>query len=226
MAGKVAEGGPSKPYGNVTYADAGLQADGKKRYPVDTEAHVRAAWSYINQGKNASAYSSSQLASIKAKIKAAAKKLGVSIGGSDSDSDDKVAAAKHARSASAGTLGLTGTLDSRDTLSLADRQREDGNDEAARIVGRHAKKTGLFSDKAKADAKKRGFDPDRPDEVTTATREHAPDEEDVSVDHQALIDGYLAKALERPHGANSIGQKLTPRERRQAETRALAGGRP
>ena len=155
MAGKVAEGGPHKPYGNVTYADAGLQADGKKRYPVDTEAHVRAAWSYINQGKNASAYSSSQLASIKAKIKAATEKFGVSIGGSDSDSDNKVAAAKHARSASAGTLGLTGTLDSRDTLSLADRQREDGNDEAARLVGRHAKKTGLFSDKAKADAKKR-----------------------------------------------------------------------
>lgn len=65
-----------KPYGDVTYADPGYQKDGKKRYPLDTEQHVRAAWSYINVSDNASAYSAEQLASIKAKIKAAMKKLG------------------------------------------------------------------------------------------------------------------------------------------------------
>jgi hypothetical protein len=98
---------------------------------------------------------------------------------------------------------------------------------AARIVARHAKKNpDLFTGKAVDDAKKRGFDPDKPEVISTKSREHAPDEEDVSVDHQALIDGYLAKAQEKPHGANSVGQKLTDRERRQAETRALAGGRP
>jgi hypothetical protein len=43
-----------KPYGDVTYADPGYQKDGKKRYPLDTEAHCRAAWSYINMPKNAS----------------------------------------------------------------------------------------------------------------------------------------------------------------------------
>jgi hypothetical protein len=65
----------------VTYADPGYQADGKARYPLDTEAHCRAAWSYINMPKNAAKYSSEQLARIKAKIKAAGKKYGIDFGG-------------------------------------------------------------------------------------------------------------------------------------------------
>src|SRR5437660_1050675 len=69
----------SQPYGDVAYADPGYQKDGKKRYPIDTEEHTRAAWSYINQGDNASAYSAEQLASIKAKIRTAAKKFGIEI---------------------------------------------------------------------------------------------------------------------------------------------------
>lgn len=73
------EGDPKKPYGDVTYADPGYQKDGKKRYPIDTKEHVKAAWSYINQAGNASAYTAQQLASIKAKIKSAAKKFGIEI---------------------------------------------------------------------------------------------------------------------------------------------------
>jgi hypothetical protein len=68
----------AKPYGDVPYADPGYRA-GRKRYPIDTAAHVRAAWSYINQADNASEYSAAQLAAIKAKIKAAARRLGVNI---------------------------------------------------------------------------------------------------------------------------------------------------
>lgn len=69
----------TKPYGNVTYADPGYQSDGVKRYPLDSEEHVRAAWSYINMPKNAGKYSSEQLASIKDKIRSAAKKFGIDI---------------------------------------------------------------------------------------------------------------------------------------------------
>lgn len=68
---------PKKPYGDVTYADPGYQDDGKKRYPLDTETHVRAAWSYINQEKNAAKYSAADLKKVKAKIAAAAKRLGI-----------------------------------------------------------------------------------------------------------------------------------------------------
>lgn len=70
---------PYGPASKAKYADPGKQGDKKKRYPLDTEAHCRAAWSYINMPKNASKYTSEQLASIKAKIKAAAKRLGITI---------------------------------------------------------------------------------------------------------------------------------------------------
>jgi hypothetical protein len=68
-----------KPYGTVSYADPGYQEDGKARYPINTADHCRAAWSYINKSSNSSAYSSSQLARIKGRIKAAAKKFGIDI---------------------------------------------------------------------------------------------------------------------------------------------------
>lgn len=65
------------PYGAVTYADPGYQADKVKRYPIDTEAHARAAWSYIHQEANASKYDADQLATMRTKIAAALKKFGV-----------------------------------------------------------------------------------------------------------------------------------------------------
>lgn len=70
---------PKKPYGDVQYADPGYQKDGKKRYPLDTKAHIRAAWSYVNQADNAKEYTPKQLARIKAKIKAAMKKIGADV---------------------------------------------------------------------------------------------------------------------------------------------------
>jgi hypothetical protein len=63
-----------KPYGDVEYADPGYQEDGKKRYPLDNETHIRAAWNYINKPKNAAKYTDEQLKRIKAKIIAAWKK--------------------------------------------------------------------------------------------------------------------------------------------------------
>ncbi len=64
----------NKPYGDVQYADPGYQKDGKKRYPIDTEEHIRAAWSYINKAKNAAQYTSEQVSHIKSKIVSAWKK--------------------------------------------------------------------------------------------------------------------------------------------------------
>ncbi|HJU15722.1 MAG TPA: DUF6582 domain-containing protein [Stellaceae bacterium] len=66
-------GDGSKPYGNVQYADPGYQQDGKKRYPIDTEAHIRAAWNYICKPKDAKLYSAEHLAEIKRRIVAAWK---------------------------------------------------------------------------------------------------------------------------------------------------------
>lgn len=62
-----------KPYGDVPYADPGFQEDKKKRYPIDTEAHIRNAWSRISQ--NERFYSRDQLDKIKARIIAAWKRV-------------------------------------------------------------------------------------------------------------------------------------------------------
>lgn len=80
-----------EPYGDVAYADSGMQPDGKKRYPLDSLAHCKAAWSYINMPKNAAMYTAEQLAKIKAKIKAAGKRYGI-----DFAEDVKAAATVHA----------------------------------------------------------------------------------------------------------------------------------
>lgn len=77
---------PKKPYGDVPYADPGYQKDGKKRYPLDTIEHVKAALSYIGKQKNAAEYSAADLAKVKAKIRAAAKKFGIDVSDSGQNS--------------------------------------------------------------------------------------------------------------------------------------------
>jgi hypothetical protein len=57
----------------LNYADHGYQSDGKRRYPIDTERHIRAAWSYINRTRNAGRYTAEQVKQIKANIIAAWK---------------------------------------------------------------------------------------------------------------------------------------------------------
>jgi HK97 family phage prohead protease len=85
-AGRAAMADTKKPYGDVPYADPGyLDADGNqasksgkpgvKRYPL-TADKVMAAWSYINQAKNAGQYTAEQLSAIKGRIKAAMAKHG------------------------------------------------------------------------------------------------------------------------------------------------------
>lgn len=50
-------------YGNVEFAD-----EVNKKYPVDTEEHVRAAWSYIHMRRDSDKYSQKDLKTIENKI--------------------------------------------------------------------------------------------------------------------------------------------------------------
>ena len=61
-------------YGDVEFADTK-----NHKYPIDTEKHIRAAWSYINHKDNAAKYDADEVETIKRRIKAAAKKKGVEI---------------------------------------------------------------------------------------------------------------------------------------------------
>ncbi len=66
-----------EPYGDVDYADPGYQADGKKRYPIDSKEHALAANSYIHKKLNAAKYSPADLKKVVARIEAALHKFGV-----------------------------------------------------------------------------------------------------------------------------------------------------
>ena len=66
--------GDGGPYGAIDYADPGEQPDGRERYPLDSESHIRAAWAYIHSLRNAGKYKLGQLAQIKARIIAAWKR--------------------------------------------------------------------------------------------------------------------------------------------------------
>lgn len=55
-------------YGDVKFAD-----EKNKKYPIDTPAHIRAAWNYINKPKNAAKYDAKDLKTIKSRIIAAWK---------------------------------------------------------------------------------------------------------------------------------------------------------
>ena len=61
-------------YGDVEFADPT-----NNKYPIDTEEHVRAAWSYINKKANAAKYDSDEVDAIKGRIKRAAKKFDIEI---------------------------------------------------------------------------------------------------------------------------------------------------
>lgn len=76
-SGKPAAAPTKAPSGS--YADPGYQDDKAKRYPIDTKAHAKAAWGYINQAKQAKNYTAAQLKRIKGRIKAALKKFGVDV---------------------------------------------------------------------------------------------------------------------------------------------------
>jgi hypothetical protein len=89
-AGEVSSSVP-KPHRAADYADPGYQSDGKRRYPIETERHIRAAWSYINEPKNAALYTGDQLKRIKDKIIAAWKEK-IDPDGPPSAEDDAKAA--------------------------------------------------------------------------------------------------------------------------------------
>lgn len=111
---------PKKPYGDVSYGDPGYQKDKKKRYPLDTADHAKAAWSYINQGDNASQYSAADLAKVKASITAAMKKFGMKV--SDGSKPAMAGAQMNSTTAPSGAAGAaTGTTEEPRKHSAGDQ---------------------------------------------------------------------------------------------------------
>jgi hypothetical protein len=64
----VTENGADDPRDAADYADPGYRPDGQKRYPIDSERRIRAAWAFIQQPDNARRYTVGQVERIKARI--------------------------------------------------------------------------------------------------------------------------------------------------------------
>lgn len=67
-------------YGSVEFADPV-----NKKYPIDTEKHIRAAWSYINHKDNAAKYDQDEVETIKQRIIQAAKQHDIAIDAATKD---------------------------------------------------------------------------------------------------------------------------------------------
>ena len=53
------------------------------KYPIDSEEHVRAAWSYINKQRNAAKYNAEELDRIRGRIRTAARRYDIEISDQD-----------------------------------------------------------------------------------------------------------------------------------------------
>jgi len=97
--------GPGGPY-----ADPGYKPDKKQRFQLDTKAHVKSALSLVAMPSNQKGYSASQLASVKSKIKAAAKKFGISTEAAPAPADvhDQLAESVAALEAMVGVSAMQG----------------------------------------------------------------------------------------------------------------------
>ena len=65
--------------GENTYGDVQFADPTNNKYPIDTEEHVRSAWSYINKKSNAAKYDPDEVEAIKGRIKRAAERFGIEI---------------------------------------------------------------------------------------------------------------------------------------------------
>lgn len=65
----------TREYGDVLFADPV-----NNKYPVDTPAHIHAAWSYIHHERDAAFYSPEDVACIERRIREAAESQGITLG--------------------------------------------------------------------------------------------------------------------------------------------------
>lgn len=84
------------PYGDVDYADPGLLEDGVKRFPIDTQAHAQAAWTFIHEASVAEMYSADDLAEIRSRISKAIEGFGDEQQEEQVEHERKMAEAKNA----------------------------------------------------------------------------------------------------------------------------------
>jgi len=128
----------SKTDRDVRFADLGYQPDGKKRYQIDTDRYIRAAWSRINRPDNAKKYNAKQLRQVRDEIIAAWKeKIGVEGPPSAEDCDAASRASLTKALCDVGQIARVITeLDwLRDVLEVEAALENDQSPQPARLLG-------------------------------------------------------------------------------------------
>lgn len=193
-----------EPYGAVSYADPGFQADKKKRYPVDTKSHVLSALSYIGKPADAAKYSSDDLARVKANIAVAAKKFGV---GPSAKTEKKAASVDDAATRQGDTSSTGGPEDA--ALSGTSASDPNNNTRATPDVPVTRKAETPVKTKAELQA--------RLDAIVARFQEIGEEFRDAALDDnvQAEYDGLKTER-------STIEASVAAIEERQAELKALA----
>lgn len=114
-----------EPWGDVDYADPGYLDEndqpaepghGVKRYPLNDRDHVKSAWDFINEKKNAALYTTAQLDHIRSAIESGAKKFGIKIEAATASEEKGAVVALPEKLAEA--LGIDASAD-EDTIAAA-----------------------------------------------------------------------------------------------------------
>lgn len=117
-----------KKYGAVKFADPV-----NKKYPIDTADHVRAALSYIGMAKNSGKYSAEDLASVKGRIDAAAKEMGIDIAKVLVIGDDTASLIKGLRECGQLAYLIDGLCSLADSVEAEAAAEGDGSELCARL---------------------------------------------------------------------------------------------
>lgn len=123
--GRLADEAKMAPYGAVDYADPGYQSDKVRRYPIDTEAHARAAWDFTNQAENAAKYSPDQVSEMRTTISAALAKFGVKVSPDDAHASEGVLITNSDAVAEGGTNKQMDTITQETHAALLDKAIRD-----------------------------------------------------------------------------------------------------
>lgn len=116
-------------FGNVKFADAK-----NKKYPIDNEAHIRAAWNYINHPANAKKYSAEDMSTIKDAIIAAWKDKIDKAGPPSADKAEAATDLKKGLSTCQSLADVVQTLDYMlSSVEYEAMQEGDGSDIPARL---------------------------------------------------------------------------------------------
>ena len=200
-----------KKYGNVKFADPE-----NSKYPIDTEKHIRAAWDYIHEEKNADKYDAEKLAAMKREIVAAWKDKIDPSGPPESQKDSNMADEKDCADARSDSERLNEFMDAMSKRMDEMNKRFDALDAERKDRERRDTEEKEREEKEREDARRRDAErKDRKDNDRFDTEEKEPERKDGEKDGEYTV--RLDKWRKDKERRDAEERERRDRERRDAE---------